>query len=739
MAALALAGGDCRTTLLSTVSNALLPFFTAAEACELRLVNKEFAQTVSAFPFEDRATAVPLAALLGWRACLPRARCLRLAPFHPDMPCAWGPEHAAALASLRELDLSHPSGAAPPAALLPGLLSSLPATLASLCLKGAPTGSLQPSALSRFPKLRSLDASHTALRLSTPALLAPLAGLRHLRLAGCKAAFEADALAPLTQLLTLDVSHTGITDCALARGLPALRTLLMHGCSRLTGKALAACPALEELGMADCREAAATFTPATLAALPRLRVLRMACTSLPQPSLLAPLAGTLQELDCSGCAPAMVAALGELFAGGPLRALNVSLPRGMAPYSPPSAIRALEDALPALLPLLAQLHTLNASYLLLTPGALAALAAASPRLRSLHLDCTQQQAPYYRDAQRKDAQPWACAQGLAALLAFPRLRALQSNAGRLAGAVGALLPQAGQARAALQLLAQGERQRVEALAPTAGSGRGPCAPHHWHPMLYEQHDALQALCKQVRLEALVQAGFPLPLLLLPAQQEWSALPMLGPAAARQEAAGREAALQRVYAALCAARPSTPRAQHLRSLGAVGAPLAPPAALLALARAQRFPLPELLAAALPLRLLLASGLAPLPELLAGGHFTLSHLLHSGASARSLVGCGVALPALLAAGAQPRALYSPGFSSLFTLQEMLGQGVGVQALAAAGASCRALRIAGVGREALLGAGFAEGEVGRGGGGGRGAGGGGRGGGGRGGSGSGSSGRG
>jgi hypothetical protein len=705
---------ECGTTLLSAASYALLPFFTTAEACALRLINKECCAVVSAFPFDDRVTAVPLAALPGWRACLPNARCLRLSPFQAGQPCTpWRPEYAPVLATLRELDMSHPNtgfvsplaGDFNPDALLPGLLSSLPTTLASLSLRSTPTGSLLPTELARFTRLRSLDVSHTGLHLTTQALLAPLAGLRHLKLAGCKAAFAEGALAPLTQLLTLDVSHTRITDAALAR-LPALRTLLMHGCSRLTGQAFGACPQLEELGMANCTEVAATFTPATFAALPKLRVLRMSCTTMPQPLHLAPLAPSLQELDCCGCGPALVAVLGALFTGSPLRALNISLPDGMAMYYPLSAIRALEDARPTLLRLLAQLHKLDASYLLVSPDTLAAVAAESPCLRTLRLDCTQRQAPYYRDAQRKDAQPWSTPQGLGALLTFPHLRALQSNAAPLAAALTAL-PRAEQQQAMLLLLAEGERQRVEALVPVAGySGRGIMAGA-WHPRLYEKHDSLQMLCYQVRLEGLVQAGFPLPLLLLPQQNE-SALGLQGTVAEMRKGAAREEALQRLFSALCTARPSTPRAHHFRCLWAVGVPLAPPPAMLALARAQHFDFSELHAAALPLRSILASGLAPLAEVLASRLFTLPHLIRSGASMRSLVASGMMLPELLAAGAHPRTLYSPGFSSLFTLPELLGHGVAVEALAKLGASSRALGIAGVREEELLFAGFSEGEI-------------------------------
>ena len=68
-----LAGGG-QETLLSEVGFVLLPLFTTAEACALRLVCREFLAAVSEHPWEDRETVIQ-GSIAAWRACFPHARC----------------------------------------------------------------------------------------------------------------------------------------------------------------------------------------------------------------------------------------------------------------------------------------------------------------------------------------------------------------------------------------------------------------------------------------------------------------------------------------------------------------------------------------------------------------------------------------------------------------------------------------------------------------------------------------
>ena len=68
-----LAGGG-QETLLSEVGFVLLPLFTTADACALRLVCREFLSAVSEHPWEDRGTVIQ-GSIEAWRACFPYARC----------------------------------------------------------------------------------------------------------------------------------------------------------------------------------------------------------------------------------------------------------------------------------------------------------------------------------------------------------------------------------------------------------------------------------------------------------------------------------------------------------------------------------------------------------------------------------------------------------------------------------------------------------------------------------------
>ena len=67
-----LAGGG-QETLLSEVGFVLLPLFSTAEACALRLVCREFLAAVSEHPWEDRGTVIQ-GSIAAWRACFPHAR-----------------------------------------------------------------------------------------------------------------------------------------------------------------------------------------------------------------------------------------------------------------------------------------------------------------------------------------------------------------------------------------------------------------------------------------------------------------------------------------------------------------------------------------------------------------------------------------------------------------------------------------------------------------------------------------
>ena len=67
-----LAGGGQETLLSEVGSQYLLPLFTTAEACALRLVCREFLAAVSEQPWEDAQTAIK-GSIAAWRVCFPRA------------------------------------------------------------------------------------------------------------------------------------------------------------------------------------------------------------------------------------------------------------------------------------------------------------------------------------------------------------------------------------------------------------------------------------------------------------------------------------------------------------------------------------------------------------------------------------------------------------------------------------------------------------------------------------------
>ena len=75
-----LAGGGQETLLSEIGSQYLLPLFTTAEACALRLVCREFLAAVSEQPWEDAQTIIK-GSIGAWRACFPRTRAANVAHY----------------------------------------------------------------------------------------------------------------------------------------------------------------------------------------------------------------------------------------------------------------------------------------------------------------------------------------------------------------------------------------------------------------------------------------------------------------------------------------------------------------------------------------------------------------------------------------------------------------------------------------------------------------------------------
>ena len=71
------AGGNNSSTILSNISNALLPMFTIIDACSLRLLCKEFNESVTDFRWDDSTTRVTKFIHL-WKICFPHAKTINI-------------------------------------------------------------------------------------------------------------------------------------------------------------------------------------------------------------------------------------------------------------------------------------------------------------------------------------------------------------------------------------------------------------------------------------------------------------------------------------------------------------------------------------------------------------------------------------------------------------------------------------------------------------------------------------
>jgi hypothetical protein len=73
-----LAGGGAETLLSEVGSQYLLPLFSTADACALRLVCREFLAAVTEQPWADQETPIK-GSIAAWRACFPRAQSANVA------------------------------------------------------------------------------------------------------------------------------------------------------------------------------------------------------------------------------------------------------------------------------------------------------------------------------------------------------------------------------------------------------------------------------------------------------------------------------------------------------------------------------------------------------------------------------------------------------------------------------------------------------------------------------------
>ncbi len=251
MPCIALAGGDGRT-LLAECPGALLQLFDTRQACELRLVCREFQAAVAAYPWEDRDTVI-LGSIAAWRACFPRARCANVCM----MPRQGGVVRRMPVvdadfvhfAGLWELNISR-CWAVTDAAFVH--LRGIRVLNMSWCR------AVTDAAFVHLRGIRVLDMGGCNQPTITDAALAQLVGIQMLMFS-CVTITDA-AFIHLRGIRVLNVcSSRQLTDAAFAH-LQGIHTLFMDGCNTpaITDAAFAHLRGIHSLGMEGCRQAIIT-------------------------------------------------------------------------------------------------------------------------------------------------------------------------------------------------------------------------------------------------------------------------------------------------------------------------------------------------------------------------------------------------------------------------------------------------------------------------------------------------
>ena len=176
---LLLAGGG-QGTLVSEAGPALLPFFTTADACALRLVCKELRAAVREHPWEDMDTVIE-GSIAAWRACFPRARSANV-----QRPVFLPPPGR----DVVDADFAHLEG------------------LRELHMEGCQR--VSDAAFAHLRGIHTLNMNNCRQHRITDAAFAHLRGIHTLRMIGC--------------------SQASITGAAFAH-LRGIHTLRMNGCS----------------------------------------------------------------------------------------------------------------------------------------------------------------------------------------------------------------------------------------------------------------------------------------------------------------------------------------------------------------------------------------------------------------------------------------------------------------------------------------------------------------------------
>ena len=221
MARITLAGSAGRT-LLAECPSVLLEFFDTRQACDLRLVCREFLAAVAAHPWEDRDTVI-LGSIGAWRACFPRARCASVDGWLRRTPVV--DVYFVHFEGLWELDMRWCKGVTDAAFLhLRGI------RVLDMTLCGQTT--ITDAGLAHLVGIQKLSIMGCSQATLTDAAFAPLRGLRVLNMSECPQFTDA-AFMHLKGIHTLfmwNCRQPTITDAALAH-LKGIKCLVLYWCS----------------------------------------------------------------------------------------------------------------------------------------------------------------------------------------------------------------------------------------------------------------------------------------------------------------------------------------------------------------------------------------------------------------------------------------------------------------------------------------------------------------------------
>ena len=243
-----LAGGG-QETLLSEVGFVLLPLFTTAEACALRLVCREFLAAVTEHAWEDRRTVIK-GSIAAWRACFPCARCANVQFYD------WGNGRNRRAAPVVDADFVHFEG------------------LRELYMDSC--RDVTDAAFAHLHEIHTLDMSGCNQQAITDAAFAHLAGIQRLCIRFCSQDTITDAaFAHLRGIQLLNMGGCRqLTDAAFVH-LRGIHTLYMWFCYQpaITDAAFVHLRGIHTLVMDSCNQA--TITGATLSSLKGTAVLSM--------------------------------------------------------------------------------------------------------------------------------------------------------------------------------------------------------------------------------------------------------------------------------------------------------------------------------------------------------------------------------------------------------------------------------------------------------------------------------